>query len=154
MILKVFSSLNDSTILFPFENSSVLSMIAWTFQPTWKRQTPSQEGDSGFKIPDSNLPHLMMHRLHLQLKGSDLQLKHKSSDHTKICQPSPKQSSFYFFFTGNIHCIYGMKRSTGPSKITCYHSTVSGRRTLPSPEIQQSGERSPFCLEMDSQRTD
>lgn len=98
MILKVFSSLSDSTILFPFENSSVLSRISWTYQPTWKRQTPFQEGDSVFKISDSNLPYLMMHRLNLQLKGSDLQLKHRSSDHVNKDMSAFSKTEFLLLF--------------------------------------------------------
>lgn len=140
MILKVFSSLNDSTVLFPFENSSVLSRISGTYQHTWKRQTPFQEGDSVFKIPDSNLLYLMMHRLSLQLKGSDLQLKHRSSDYRNKDMSTFSKTEFLLLFCtgfGVIHCTSGMERSMGPLQDgleACYHGTVPARRTLPSPE--------------------
>lgn len=70
-------------LLFSFHLKIVLCWAGFLghISPLGKDRTPFQEGDPIFKSPDSNLPYLMMHRLSLQLKGSDLQLKHRSSDH-------------------------------------------------------------------------
>lgn len=119
---------------------------------------------SASKIPDSNLPYLMIHTLSLQLKESDLRLKHRSlwplkQRYISLLQNRLLPTFLYWVWKHLLYFWYGETsgphlRLWLPGLEAFYNRTVPSRRSLRSPEICQTNEQCPCCLQTDNEGTE